>query len=481
MIQLIFVVCINLPTFAYQQLSFNLINQAVSINNPFDKGSNRFINSLDFLSVLNFNNIMIIYMFVFSLLILVISYISFAICFKIRIKKYEMVDREFTLFQKISWVYLIFKLKFIRNQTYIRTMHRSVSRNSSTQDTSFVKYNENLINLEGQCNTPKKKDVKEDLLTLKTNEKILISAYFNKLRAIFHIEEENISMQDENLYCHYSSNRESKPKEDLLLKTILESSSNKDNDTNLMTIQDTAVDKSRYRQSSVSSYVSSEISSENDWDENQVITPITCISIGTMLKIVIKNSINIISIFYSDNKIMNNIHIIVFYFFKLYIAFFISSLISPCNISTIGNNDNMIYKHYLFSLNSIVIASICILISFPINFLMINLLKIQSCSDICKFELKEKKFKRNHIIAGIIISLVCLLGIINTLFISISNNTNMRCNTFYYDMIIIIFYEVIIKQFVSIIFRCFIYLNIFKDSSIDCCKKSCIWITYFFY
>ena len=32
MIQFIFVVCINLPTFAYQQLSFDLINQTVSIN-----------------------------------------------------------------------------------------------------------------------------------------------------------------------------------------------------------------------------------------------------------------------------------------------------------------------------------------------------------------------------------------------------------------------------------------------------------------
>lgn len=474
--------------------SINVASKRLLIINPFD--NNRIIKSLEMLQYLQLDNAFTAYI---SLLILIVSItllISIVFCHKFEFKPCHIVEKRFAFINIFSWEYLINKLKRIRVQNSIMKSKRS--RNKSDDDTS--KYRDSIKNSEQNAMRNK---LEEELITLKTNEKILISAYFSKLRNHFKIEEDNISTTSSNIIHYTSKKRKSKRKKkgtqkssmSKQLQTFVEKEelsveSHADNELNYNSNDYIFISEGDYkpkdssdgnsqRDTSQLSVSTSEIDS-TDSNSSVVICPITALSFKNMILVQIKNSANYISIFYQSNRVMNTPDIIFFSAFKLLLLFYISALLSPCDIEY--SDTYKISKEYLFSIDSIKVYLACCVISLPFTTLIYWMLKKRIIDSAYSEELilqTERYFWLYHIIAYVIVILIGILGLINTTWISIYNLNNRISNTFYYDFITIFVFEISIRQAVLIIIPSIIYLKIFEDSTITFCKKGLILITWF--
>lgn len=465
--------------------------------NPFE--NNRIIESFEVLQYLRLENAFTIYITLLILIVSITLLVTIIFCHKFEYKAFQIVEKRFAFTNIFSWEYLINKLKRIRVQNSVMKSRRS--RKRSEDDTS--KYRDSVKNSE---QNEMRSKLEEELITLKTNEKILISAYFSKLRNHFKIEEDNISTTSSNIIHYTSKKRKSKrkkkrstikPLSSNQLQTLVEteeskvSDSHADNEHNEKENDDkifvnevsyTVKDKQDSNSLHDNSLISVSTSEMESTDSNSsiVVCPITAISFKNMIIVQINNSANYISIFYPSNRIMNIPDIIFFSAFKLLLLFYISALISPCDLEY--SDTYRISKEYLFSFESIKVYLASIIISFPLTSLIYWMLKrriVDTAYTEQWINKTERDFWLLHIFAYVIIICIGIVGLVNTTWISVYNLQNRISNTFYYDFTAILLFEVSIRQALLIVIPAVIYLKIFEDSTITIFKKALILISWF--
>lgn len=464
-------------------------NSDIYINNPFSPNTYRFIYDISIFDSISFHSSILFFIILTLFLIFLIIHKICKSCHHINESIIYQVEREFTFRERFSWTFLISKLKFIRTQTNMN-IHQS---EILVDDDSIQRFNENIFYGADW-------KIEDDMITSLTNEKILINSYFNKMREVFNIDEEKLSVLSYDMYCDFSHKKKKRDNENtlknsILLKSISDSldfntNSNMNNQfepcNNTQKNTSNTKTKTIMSLSSNNSNRSSRFSNDtsSSLDKNIVITPITFRSFKQMLTIVVGNSITIVSLFSLDNKILNHSDMILFFFFKFTFCIYMSTLISPCNIP--HSSDASFYDYsfkYILSLSNIINSILCILFFIPIGFLTIKLLKKQSIGNISEenFALKKRNYNYKHFIGYILIYIIFSLGLFNSIWICLLNNETNVINTFFFDMIIIFIFEIIISPLVELGFKVIVYLLIFQNSNIGIFKKGLILLTFFFY
>lgn len=474
------------------------------INNPFNSSSYRFIN--DFYIFLEFSlknsNLLILSLIIFFILIIsLLTIFIFHVFFQERLIKTTAVEREFSFIDKFSWIFLISKLKFLRTQMRISNLSIKeviYNEDEDLKQNEYRKYQENLFyGAEWKMNN--------DFVIYETNQKILISAYFAKLREVFKINEENLSVLSEDLYYNFSEdkkkerkidevNKESKENQNLSNKVYLLNNlkmtnneevllsediiskneiSNKIKEKDILKVKYSSSIKTRKTDFSAlsSDTYNTHISDEN---ENIVIMPITFSLFKEMFSIVSKNSICLISCLYKNNLLMNFTDLILIFSFKIYFYISISSLISPNNIPE---------NEYFFSFSNIISSVICFLVYIPFGFLIEKLLKKQKIGNLSEetVTLKIKRYNLFHILGYLLLIVLSFLMITNSIWVCLYMIKTISEYNVLLDISFLLIFDFIFLSLLSISFKSIVYLMIFKSSNVDCFKKFLIFLTFFFY